>query len=79
MQSELKTTQPEILSADTSKVTFPASESGSIIVSSLQDDVSMKEIPREEFNNVQLTIDDDIADKYDAEVAEAKLRLLLRF
>lgn len=77
VQSEVQPMQPEVDSANVGKVITPTSEGGSSILSSLQDNVSMNEMPREELFDVQLKVDDDV-DNYDEEVAEAKLRLLLR-
>ncbi|KAL2934875.1 SAC3 family protein B [Bienertia sinuspersici] len=74
LHSELKPIQPEV-SASIPTLTFPASEAESSFISTIPDGVFMT---REEFNDVQQKVDDEVADNYDEEVAEAKLRLLLR-
>ncbi|KNA09027.1 hypothetical protein SOVF_157390 [Spinacia oleracea] len=78
VHSEVESIHPEVVSANVGKVLEPASEAESSVVSLLQDDVPMKEMPREELYDVQQKVDDILVDNYDEEVAEAKLRLLLR-
>ncbi|XP_010679374.2 SAC3 family protein B isoform X2 [Beta vulgaris subsp. vulgaris] len=73
--SDIKSLQPELVSANV-EVIVPASEADSSDVSALED-VSVKDKLREEVP-VQKEVDDDVSDNYDEEVAEAKLRLLLR-
>ncbi|XP_057519850.1 SAC3 family protein B isoform X2 [Amaranthus tricolor] len=75
-QSELKFLQPVAVSANVGKLST-AFEAEPSVVSLKQDDVSIEELPTEEFSNVQEKVD-DVADNHDKEVSEAKLRLLLR-
>ncbi|XP_021768761.1 SAC3 family protein B-like isoform X1 [Chenopodium quinoa] len=78
VQSEPKSVRPEVVPAYVVKVPTPVSETDSSVVSSIQDNVSMKEMPSEELYDMQQKVDVDIVENYDEEVAEAKLRLLLR-